>query len=580
MPSWRRLGVPAVAVATITLGAIGSAQQGSAPLQPAARLPLPAGRVQSRQWTRLGRGSSTSATIRPTTRRGYDFKRDIAEKAADRRAAMRRPAKACMDFQKITYRSSVGDMDIPAYLFQPLKKRGATRACGHGLGARRRAWQLGRQHVSVRQRSGRARLRRHLSRVSRQHRIRRGAPQRDRLRRLRDRRHDERRRLPEDACRTSISERLGIMGWSHGGYITLLSVFRDTHPFKAAAAMVPVTNLVFRLSYKGPGYQRSFSTQPRIRGLAVREARSLHRALAALSRRQAEDPAARPRRDQRHRRQLRRGSADRRRAAFAQAGSGGDEGVCRSRTGTGKRRPHVQPPREPENARARRFTGSARFVEPHVDVLRVAPASVRGSQPTADGDGEQGVIMSRTVLVGLVLALTSLAPQAEPVIIDTPMPAPAWARLERRILADNVPACREFFQKYYDSARLPSSVPALGRERRAGRCVRELQSLARAPRAGRGRRDPAALSHGLGGDDPPVLRSEDQRRARGPRRHVRQGFLRAVGLDAPRRRAAALQPHGAVGAGPARLSRARRGASPGSTWERTPDAPNYDPERS
>jgi dienelactone hydrolase len=31
--------------------------------------------------------------------------------------------------------------------------------------------------------------------------------------------------------------------------------------------MVPVTNLVFRLSYKGPGYQRQFSTQPRVQGL-------------------------------------------------------------------------------------------------------------------------------------------------------------------------------------------------------------------------------------------------------------------------------------------------------------------------
>jgi dipeptidyl aminopeptidase/acylaminoacyl peptidase len=62
-------------------------------------------------------------------------------------------------------------------------------------------------------------------------------------------------------------DRLGMMGWSHGGYITLFSVFRDEHPFKAASAMVPVTNLVFRLSYKGPGYQRSFSTQQRIQGL-------------------------------------------------------------------------------------------------------------------------------------------------------------------------------------------------------------------------------------------------------------------------------------------------------------------------
>lgn len=31
------------------------------------------------------------------------------------------------------------------------------------------------------------------------------------------------------------------------------------------------------------------------------------------------------------------------------------------------------------------------------------------------------------------------------------MAPPAWAVLERKLLADNVPACREFYQKYYDS---------------------------------------------------------------------------------------------------------------------------------
>ena len=62
-------------------------------------------------------------------------------------------------------------------------------------------------------------------------------------------------------------ERVAIMGWSHGGYISLLSVFREQHPFRAAAAIVPVTNLIFRLSYKGPDYQRSFATQARLRGL-------------------------------------------------------------------------------------------------------------------------------------------------------------------------------------------------------------------------------------------------------------------------------------------------------------------------
>ena len=34
--------------------------------------------------------------------------------------------------------------------------------------------------------------------------------------------------------------------------------------------------------------------------------------------------------------------------------------------------------------------------------------------------------------------------------IDTRMDPPRWAVLERRLLADNVPACREFFTKYFD----------------------------------------------------------------------------------------------------------------------------------
>jgi len=61
--------------------------------------------------------------------------------------------------------------------------------------------------------------------------------------------------------------RVGVMGWSHGGFITAHLLFRGETPFKAGAAIVPVTNLFQRLSYKGPGYQRSFSTQKGILGL-------------------------------------------------------------------------------------------------------------------------------------------------------------------------------------------------------------------------------------------------------------------------------------------------------------------------
>jgi hypothetical protein len=49
-----------------------------------------------------------------------------------------------------------------------------------------------------------------------------------------------------------------------------------------------------------------------------------------------------------------------------------------------------------------------------------------------------------------LLALTTLMPAASTVSIETPMPAPQWAKLERRLLAENAPACLEFYGKYYD----------------------------------------------------------------------------------------------------------------------------------
>ncbi len=56
----------------------------------------------------------------------------------------------------------------------------------------------------------------------------------------------------------------------------------------------------------------------------------------------------------------------------------------------------------------------------------------------------------------LMLACLSCVPQstaksADPVVhIRTRIAPPRWAVLERQLLADNVPACREFFKKYFD----------------------------------------------------------------------------------------------------------------------------------
>jgi len=57
-----------------------------------------------------------------------------------------------------------------------------------------------------------------------------------------------------------------------------------------------------------------------------------------------------------------------------------------------------------------------------------------------------------SILVSLfVLLLKASFLSAETLIrIETPMEAPRWAVLERQLLADNVPACREFYEKYFD----------------------------------------------------------------------------------------------------------------------------------
>ena len=53
--------------------------------------------------------------------------------------------------------------------------------------------------------------------------------------------------------------RVGIMGWSHGGYITLLNIFRWPGDYKVAYAGCPVSDLVMRMGYKSQGYRDIFA---------------------------------------------------------------------------------------------------------------------------------------------------------------------------------------------------------------------------------------------------------------------------------------------------------------------------------
>ena len=63
------------------------------------------------------------------------------------------------------------------------------------------------------------------------------------------------------------STRVGIMGWSHGAFITAHILFRGKIPFKGGAAIVPVTNLIFRLSDHGPSYAKDYAAEEGIQGL-------------------------------------------------------------------------------------------------------------------------------------------------------------------------------------------------------------------------------------------------------------------------------------------------------------------------
>lgn len=54
-------------------------------------------------------------------------------------------------------------------------------------------------------------------------------------------------------------QRVGIMGWSHGGMISLLNVFEHPQDFKVVYAGVPVSDLIARMGYKSQSYRDLYS---------------------------------------------------------------------------------------------------------------------------------------------------------------------------------------------------------------------------------------------------------------------------------------------------------------------------------
>jgi dipeptidyl aminopeptidase/acylaminoacyl peptidase len=168
-------------------------------------------------------------------------------------------SRGVMEFRKITYKSPVDGMEIPAYLFAPLNKRGAK---GHAA----MVWVHDGVHGSFREMYFpfvREAVQRGYVIIAPEYRGSTGYGKE-----LYDA-FDYGGKEVDDAIAAVDylktlpyvdTDRVGIMGWSHGGMIAAAALFRTQHPFKAGAAIVPVTNLFQRLARSGPGYERDFST--------------------------------------------------------------------------------------------------------------------------------------------------------------------------------------------------------------------------------------------------------------------------------------------------------------------------------
>ncbi|HEY9514848.1 MAG TPA: alpha/beta fold hydrolase [Gemmatimonadaceae bacterium] len=247
-----------LALLTIALATTTAVAQTSAAQPPAARQ-----RQQVVMDTARARQlyvSKTPADL-PTCR----CERDMAEKRVTDSVFAAR-SQGVMEFRKITYKSRIDGMEIPAYLFAPLQKRGAKGHAAmvwvHGgvhsdmttsyFPFIREAVQRGYVIITPEYRGSTGFGEQHYKAIDY------GGKEIDDVISA----VDYLQTLPYVDM-----DRLGIMGWSHGGFITSHVLFRDQHPFKSGAAIVPVTNLVFRLSFKGPGYQRSYAAQEGIQGL-------------------------------------------------------------------------------------------------------------------------------------------------------------------------------------------------------------------------------------------------------------------------------------------------------------------------
>ncbi len=217
----------------------------------------------------------------PARGRGPDFDRMLRQQAETDRV-WRAASAGFMQIEKITYRSRTGDLDVPAFVFQPLEPRGPR---AHPA----LVW----VHEDVR-----GHLYEHYIPYVREA-VARGyvvlAPEyRGSIgygQALYDAIDYGGAEVDDVVTAASVlrnqyplvdAERIGIIGWSHGGMIALLSVLRHPTTFRAAAALVPVTNLFHRLAWKGIDRQRQVIDPHNRFGGSPQERREVYRERSPL----------------------------------------------------------------------------------------------------------------------------------------------------------------------------------------------------------------------------------------------------------------------------------------------------------
>src|SRR5438445_11568216 len=196
-----------------------------------------------------------------------DFERQAQDQAETDRT-WREASAGHMQMEKITYRSRVGDLDVPAFVFQPVRLRGAKghpalvwvhenirgHLYSHYIPYIREATARGYVVIAPEYRGSVGYGKAFYDAIDY------GGGEVDDV------------VAAVNVLATRYPEvdpaRIAIMGWSHGGMIALLSVFRNPMTFKAAVAIVPVTNLFHRLAWKGVERQlQAIDPQNRLGGL-------------------------------------------------------------------------------------------------------------------------------------------------------------------------------------------------------------------------------------------------------------------------------------------------------------------------